>query len=239
MGGLGLELSEFEGEVYLKMKKIVLLVLLMIMATSVSGDRVVKKQLGDLTGDGIKEVMIEEWSGGSAGESPIIKVFSGKRQVLGPIGFSAGTADGYKIVNKKIIVWRGNWNNADKWDPHIYEFTWYKWDKKSQKFIPEKEGFTKKAYTYQEAKKTMPKFVTQSKTNFILSKNPTFAADAITAAIKAFGKGLKLRRIEKELSCETPSCVHYFIVSIGSEEESYLVDVKIMENGSYDFSATQ
>lgn len=118
--------------------------------------KIVQRQLGDINDDGIQEIAVEEWSSGSSGDSAMVTILVKKRVVLGPFGLSGGTADGYKVVGRRVVVWQGDWDKALKWDPHYYDFVWYEWDKKSRQFKVIREGRTKKAYTYQRAQKTMP-----------------------------------------------------------------------------------
>lgn len=148
------------------MRRLIFLVLLVAVFCPVSsfadlamGEiKIVKKNLGDINGDRVKEILIEEWSGGgSAGDSPAIKILSGKRVVLEPISFSGGTADGYKVVGKQIVVWLGNWDEVDKFSPHRYDFTWYAWNGRNKQFQTVKTGRTKKSYSYRQAQRAMPK----------------------------------------------------------------------------------
>lgn len=175
------------------MKKTMLVLIVVVLSSTTSfADKVVKKNLGDINGDGVKEIVIEEWSTGSSGDSAIIKIFSSKKLVFGPVGLSGGTADGYKIVKKQIVVWQGNWNNASKWDPHVYDFRWYNWDKKTRKFIVAKEGFTRITYSYKQAVKIMPMIAIRLSKSIILSKKATFLEDACVVVVQKYKRDWKL-----------------------------------------------
>lgn len=155
----------------------------MLCSTTSFADRTVKKNLGDINSDGVKEIAVEDWSIGSSGESAMIKIFSGKKQVLGPIGLSGDTADGYKIIGKQVIVWTGDWQTSQsKWEPHYYDIRWYSWDKKAKKFVIIREAFTKNSYDHKQAEKILPRIAVNQGPGLVLSHKATFAKEAVCIA---------------------------------------------------------
>ena len=233
------------------MVRLVLIVLLTIMtlfpvssfAGQAAGDvNVTKRNLGDINSDGKDEFAIEKKAWGASSCSEDVEIQSGGKIILTLPSFSGDTADGYKVVGNQIVVWFGNWNHGSKWDPHVYDFRWYQWNKKIGKFVIEKEGFTKKAYSYKQATKIIPTLVKKSNKSIIWSKKATFIEDAVVLAVKKFGKGLQVRSIREEnsvwISDLYPNCIHYFYVSLGSEKRSVLVGVMLLSDGSYTLDAT-
>lgn len=180
----------------------ILLLGLLICAVAPLYGRTVRKALGDINGDGVKEVAIEEWSGGSAGESPIIKIFSGKRLVFGPVGLSGSTADGYRSFGKQIVVWEGNWDEGDKFSPHRYDFTWYAWNEMNKEFQAVKTGRTKKSYSYNQARKIMSRLAIQRAEELVIFWEETKVEGSAVELIYRLAQKLPQNRHDKFILTE-------------------------------------
>lgn len=140
----------------MRILKVWLLVLIFVLASPILAQNA-KKVLGDLNGDGVKEVAVEGPPEGNSC-SWFLKIFSGKnKKMLLRIGMSGDTADDYKVVGKQIVVWQGNWDEGDKFSLHRYDFTWYAWDKMNRQFQVVKDGRTKESYSYDQACRIIPR----------------------------------------------------------------------------------
>lgn len=138
------------------------LLLVLAIMPAMTQDHKVVKTLGDLNGDGVKEVAVEKWGSGSSGSSPVVTIMSGQHEVL-KFGLSGSTADGYKIIGSQIVVWQGDWDrNEDKYKPFYYNLAWYGWDKKTKKYIVVKMAYTIQTYDLERAKKIIPQMATKT-----------------------------------------------------------------------------
>lgn len=138
------------------MRKMLVISLIWLVSSSVWADQIVKKNLGDINGDGKMEIAIEKTNCGSSCFTNV-NIQSGRRTILTLPTFCLDMADGYKIVGKQIVAWHGDWySERSEWAPHYYDFAWYRWDKKQ--FVLSKEGRTTKAYSRQQAEGAMPRF---------------------------------------------------------------------------------
>lgn len=185
-----------------------------------------KKILVDLTGDGRAEVAVEGPPGGNSG-SWFLKIISGRDgKVLLKVGISGSTADGYCLSGKRIAVWTGDWKaTASKWEPHYYDLNWYEWSRKSKKFVIVREGFTKKAYSNQEAVKAMSKIAVIPGKALVLSTQATFALDARYLVVRKIKSGEKIGwTVEKEDAYSPgekwgPNVGRWFYVEIRRKKE--------------------
>lgn len=141
-------------------------------------DKVIHKTLGDINGDGQPEAAIETTSYGASSYHTQVKIMEGEKVVLVLPWFSGDTSDGYKVVDRQIVAWQGDWHTGNKWSAHYYDFTWYRWSPRSKNFEIAREGFTTKAYSYKQAKKQMPLLVAKPGRKVILSRYPTFIQEA-------------------------------------------------------------
>lgn len=221
------------------MKKIVLMLILMFLWTTATGFasqglgdvEVVKKDLGDINGDGKKEIAVEKTSWGVSSCSTEVKILSGDKTVFILPLFSGDTADGYKVVGKQIVVWRGDWDSVQsKWKPHFYDFTWYQWNTKKQKFEVKEEGFTKKPYDYKNAKTEMSVFA-RTKEGLVVSNASTFAKEAIGRVHKKFGYRPVNVEATKATTVSPSSEARYYQVDIAMKNMIAVAQVTYFRNG--------
>lgn len=171
------------------MKKLVFVIIGLLFTVSVSADQIVRKNLGDINGDGKKEVAVEITTFGASSFSTEIKIKSGDKTIFVLPGFSGDTAGGYKIIDKQVVVWKADWISVQsKWEPHYYDFYWYSWNEGKHRFVQCKEGFTRHAYTVEKAKKLMPKLAQKLGGQVVKSKNESFERDALNAASRKYGR---------------------------------------------------
>lgn len=173
------------------MKKIMVIGLLFLTSSIVwaqfPAPKIVQKQLGDINGDGIKEVAIETTNFGVSSCYTVVKIQAKGKTIFTLPDLLGDTADGYKIVGKQIVVWCGDWISVDsKWKPHYYDFYWYGWDLKKHCFVQRKEGFTRQSYGYKRAKSLMPKLSQKYSKEIVASKSESFERDAIVLANKKY-----------------------------------------------------
>ncbi len=173
------------------MRKVVLMVVVLVALSSVASlaDRIVKKNLGDINGDGKQEIAVETIIYGVTGNAVDVKILSSGRVVLALPRFSGDTVDSYKVVGKQIVVWLGDWKTTQsKWEPHYYDFTWYGWSPKARCFIQAKEGFTKKAYPYKSAQAIISKQAVKPSERVVVSKSNSFEQDSLRLANKKYSR---------------------------------------------------
>lgn len=216
--------------------KTVMIVLVLIVCVAAAADNlpkptVVKKNLGDINGDGKKEVAIEKTSWGVSSCSTEVKILSGSKTILALPVFIGDTADGYNVVGKQIIVWRGDWDSVQsKWKPHFYDFIWYQWNTKKRKFEVKEEGFTKKPYDYENAKTKMPVFA-KTKEGLVVSNAPTFAKEAMGRVHKKFGYRPVKVEATKATTVSPSSEARYCRVDIAMKNMVAVAQVTYFRNG--------
>ena len=172
------------------------LVLALSAPASAQKDKTVKKDLGDINGDGKHEIAIEKTKWAVSTCATDVKITSGNRTVLIIPVFMGDTADGYKVVGHQIVAWHGDWfNQSSKWKPHFYNFTWYSWDNKNKKYMRSQEGFTKKPYDGSLAEKLMPQLAANPGNAVIQSKGVSFAAQALELVREKYGKRFKFTKM--------------------------------------------
>lgn len=145
--------------------------------------------LGDINGDGKQEFARIERSAGAGAYFDKVSIISRHRTLLTIPQFNGNTADGYRVVGRQIVVWRGDWlNTQSKWEPHFYDFTWYSWETKRKQYVQVREGFTKSRFEYQKAEKEMPQLAVKPGRGLIRSQSVSFTQDAIAIGSKKLGK---------------------------------------------------
>lgn len=164
------------------MKRIVFLVLVVITlySTASFADRVVKKNLGDLNGDGRIETAFIETYQGAGSITQEITIKQGNKILLSGLHSGGETPDGWKVVGSRIVEWKADWwsdscgetTNMTKWMPMYYIFSWYGWNKDKNKYVLEKQGYTKKKLSYDDAAKELPQLAL-SRRNMIFA-SPSF-----------------------------------------------------------------
>ena len=224
----------------------ILVVILVLVFTKIAHtDRpagqteIVTKKLGDINGDGKTEIAREEISWGASTCFTTVKILSGKKVLLTLPVLAGNTADAYKVVGKKIVVWRGDWNAEEsKWKPHPYDFVWYKWNAKRGKFEIDREGFTKKFYEYKKAKKLMPKLAAKPGSDLVLSKSATFALEAGQLASKRYNQKLVLvLRYDSIPKDSRYGCCYTAELARKKGSPVILVEVAFCRNGSREVEA--
>lgn len=214
-----------------------LIPVLMFFSTSswaqVLPNKLVRKPLPDLNGDGLKETAIEDMALGASSTSTIVKIFSGGKLVLTLPDFFGNTADGYQVIGKRIAVWLGDWTSqTSQWQPHHYNFIWYRWGGRQKGYIVTKEGFTTKTYSFKQAKKLMPRLTANPGRSAILSRGPTFAQDAKVFAARKYRQAtLKVTDITSRQS--RTSYARQFIVDLVPSKDSSanLAIISLKHNG--------
>lgn len=213
--------------------KNVILLLVIVVALLVKGscfaqlppDKITRKGLGDINGDGKQEMVVTRTTYGASSYSDNVKILTGKKVVLALPGFTGDTADGYKVVGRKIVVWLGDWKNEEsKWKPHYYNYVWYSWDEKRGQYMQSREGFTRKAFSYNKAKMIMSQFADKPEKSLIISRKPTFLEDARNLAIKKYGQRATRAKIEEELFVASefhPPMAQYYMIHIDTGGEEY------------------
>jgi len=179
-------------------KTLVVLVLLSLalpmasLARNGLGDvNTVRKNLGDINGDGKQEIAIETENSGGSTSFTTVKVKSGDKTVLALPVLNGDTADGYKVVGKQIAVWTGDWQaTSSKWKPHYYDLFWFAWSPSKHRFTQVKEGFTVRLYSYSQARKVMPQLATKNGGRAIVSRGCSFKEDAIKEANRKYHQHL-------------------------------------------------
>jgi len=199
---------------------------------------IVKKDLGDINGDGIKETAVENWTAGSSAYARV-SILSGKKIVLGPITICGDTADGYKADGKTIAFWASDLRSTlYKFDPHFYDFFWFKWHPKKKKYVAEREGFTRDRYSYDEAKRQMPKLAaTRLADKLVLSRSNTFASDALILAKRQYGRVSNPKEVGFRLSHWQPENGRIYILNrVPDQERTFnTVLVYFKRNGQVSF----
>jgi len=160
-------------------------------------DKVARRSLGDINQDGKMEMAIETTSFGASSSHTQVKILAGKKVILILPWFSGNTADGYKVISGQIVAWTGIWNKGNQWSSHLYDFFWYQWDLTLGQFQLMRQGQTKKAYSYKEARRLMPLLASKTdESSFKMVVGPSSvekprlikarqAADKFLAAVKS------------------------------------------------------
>jgi len=215
------------------MRLMILMIVVVAMIQPLSAQKIgdVKtrtKSLGDINGDGKPELAIERDTYGASAYFTGVTIKSGRGVLLSILGLSHDTADGYAVVGKQVVVWQGDWQvTPGKWQPHYYNFTWYGWSGAQGKAVTVKEGYTRKAYSYSDAAKAMPKLARNPGAAVMRSQGTTFAAQAGRLASKKFGK--RLRSVRGYPSAKDAR--YYFVKLVGAKGTSFDVEVRFQRNG--------
>jgi len=180
---------------------------------------VTTKPLGDINRDGKKEVAVVETDRGVSGTRIVVRIKSGDRVVLALPPFNNwATVDDYRLLGDRIAAWYGDMASMkSKWDPFYYDFIWYQWSARKRCYVQFREGFTKKAYGYAAAQKTMPNLAKDPGKEIVLSQKPTFLQDARDQAVRKYGQRAARVGIEEQkfdASTFHPPMARYYMVHL-------------------------
>lgn len=216
---------------------LILLLTVAIFDSQCLGDTgVVRKNLGDINGDGKKEIAVEKSTCGSMFFTDV-KIQTNNTTILVLPTLCGDSADGYKIIGKQIVVWRGDWYaESSKWKPHYYDFTWYRWNAKKKAYTIIQESKTLKSYDYENAQRSMPLLAQKPGKSLAIKTPPSKVREqqsskTIEGAVKSYGLShqspgwaklpYQLRFKFKKISGQWASVYTYVVNPKGQMEGEY------------------